>query len=177
MEIIDVILNDHHEQRKLFLLIEQIDPSETDALAAIWERLKNLLEVHAEAEELHFYPTVLKVGTGASDAPSAEAETKDAIKDHNEIRDAARQVQNYDVGSKEWFAAVEKANKKNATHMAEEERQAMADFRQHASPEQRRQLALKFLAYEYHHLNGIKAKNDDPDEYVREHGGKVSEPA
>lgn len=177
MEIIDVILSDHHEQRKLFLLIEQIDPSETDALAAIWERLKNLLEVHAEAEERHFYPTLLKVGTGASDAPSVEEETKDAIKDHNEIRDAAREVQKYDVGSKPWFDAVEKANRKNSTHMAEEERQGMADFREHASADQRHRLALKFLAYEYHHLNGIKASNDDPDEYVRQHSRKATEPA
>ena len=59
------------------------------ALTPVWRRLRALLDVHAEAEERYFYPDVLKVGVGANDGKSADAETKDAIKDHNEIRDTA----------------------------------------------------------------------------------------
>jgi len=174
MDICDVILNDHQEQRALFGAIEQIDPAETEALGAVWHRLRILLEVHAEAEELHFYPALLGIGTGANDADSSEAETQDAIDDHNKIRDAAEAVQRFAVATKDWFAAVAKADLENAKHMAEEERQALADFRHHASLEQRHDLALRFLTFEYRHLNGIHAQDKNARRYIREHGGDVS---
>ena len=39
--------------------------------AHAWGRLAAFLEVHAEAEERHFYPALLRVGTGAGGKPSA----------------------------------------------------------------------------------------------------------
>ncbi len=43
-----------------------------------------------------------------------------AIKDHNEIRDAALAVEDDPVGSDAWVDAVAAANKANGDHMAEE---------------------------------------------------------
>jgi hypothetical protein len=65
MDITQLILDDHHEQRRLFAITEQIDRTDTAALTAVWTRLAAFLEVHAEAEEEHFYPELLRVGTGA----------------------------------------------------------------------------------------------------------------
>lgn len=174
MDITDIILDDHHEQRELFAKIEQIDSGETEALAAVWRRLCILLDVHAEAEERHFYPCLLKIGSGANDAASPEAETEDAIEDHNKIRDAAAAVANHAVGSEDWFAAVAKADLENAKHMAEEERQALADFRHHASLEERHRLALRFLTFKYDHLNGVEPRDKDAKQYIQAHGGDVS---
>src|SRR4051812_23062176 len=98
MDITQLILDDHHEQRRLFAILEQIDRGDGKALAAIWARLSAFLEVHAEAEERHFYPALLRVGTGAGGKPSADDETEDAIKDHNEIRDAVAAVAEHKVG-------------------------------------------------------------------------------
>lgn len=170
MDITEAILADHNEQRRLFAILEQIGPDEAEALAAVWHRLRILLEVHAEAEEKHFYPRLLDVGSGANDAPSAEEETKDAIRDHNEIRDACADVDRHEPGSKPWFAAVAKANKANSEHMAEEERQALADFRQHASIQVRHDLTLRFLTFKFRHLDGVAARDEDPDEYLAKHG-------
>ncbi|WP_375459282.1 hemerythrin domain-containing protein [uncultured Enterovirga sp.] len=141
MDITQLILDDHHEQRRLFAMIEEIDRTDTAALAALWTRLSALLDVHAEAEELFFYPEVLKLGTGAGGADSAAGETKDAIHDQNEIRDTAADVARHDVGSRDWFNAVDKANKANSEHMGEEEREGLTDFRRHASLELRHDLA------------------------------------
>ena len=55
----------------------------------------------------------------------AEAETLDAISDHNEIRDAVTEVARHQVGTGEWFAAVAAANLANSDHMAEEEREGL----------------------------------------------------
>ena len=172
MDITAEILHDHHEQRRLFAMIEQIEPEDTHALAAIWRRLHILLDVHAEAEEQHFYPHLLKIGTGANDADSAEEETEDAITDHNDIRDAGAKVSDHETGSPEWFAAVAKANKANSDHMAEEERQALADFRHHSTPARRHELAKRFLAFKYEHLEGIEAKDKDADDYIARHSEK-----
>jgi hypothetical protein len=54
MDITQLILDDHHEQRRLFAILEQIDRADVTALAAIWARLSAFLEVHAEAEERLF---------------------------------------------------------------------------------------------------------------------------
>jgi len=102
MDITQLILDDHHEQRRLFAMLEEVDRSDTDTLSAIWGRLAAFLEVHAEAEEQHFYPELLKLGKGAGDKDSAEGETEDAIEDHNEIRDAVASVAEHHVGSTEW---------------------------------------------------------------------------
>jgi hypothetical protein len=92
MDITDLILNDHHEQRRLFAYLDEIEKTNTTALGAVWERLKILLDVHAAAEEALFYPQLLKIGTGGGGETSAASETKDVIKDHNEIRDAVAEV-------------------------------------------------------------------------------------
>jgi hypothetical protein len=168
MDITRLIEEDHAEQRRLFALIDDIPNSEVGALTAVWGRLRALLDAHAEAEERFFYPEILKVGKGAADSPTATDETKDAIKDHNEIRDAGTAVDKCKVGTGEWRKAVAAANKANGDHMAEEERQGLADFRQHASLELRQSLGVRFAEFEANHLTGVKPVDKDPDQYIRE---------
>ena len=103
MDITQLILDDHHEQRRLFAILEQIDARDTENLTIVWGRLAAFLEVHAEAEERFFYPKLLKVGDGAGGKPTAADETLDAIKDHNKIRDAVAAVAHETVGSDGWW--------------------------------------------------------------------------
>ena len=89
MDITDLILHDHAEQRRLVRVPRRHRPRRHQGkLTAVWTRLRILLEVHAEAEEQLFYPHLLKIGTGAGGKDSAADEVADGIKDHNEIRDA-----------------------------------------------------------------------------------------
>jgi hypothetical protein len=176
LDITDIILEQHNEQRRLFGFLQEIDRGDIESLKPIWARLRGLLDVHAEAEERFFYPRLLKEGKGASDADSAADETRDAIEDHNEIRDAAKEADAQDVGSDAWFKAVCKADLANSKHMAEEERQGLADFRRHSSLEERHQLGIQFLAFVSRHLTGVKPVDKDPDRYVKEHE-REAEPA
>ncbi|MEO8312914.1 MAG: hemerythrin domain-containing protein [Caldimonas sp.] len=166
MDITQLILDDHHEQRRLFAILEQVDRSDTKALGAIWARLSTFLEVHAEAEERHFYPALLRVGTGAGGKLSADDETVDAIKDHNEIRDAVAQVARHAVGSAAWYGAVAGANKANSEHMGEEEREGLADFRVNAALALRHELAVAFATFEARHYAGVTPVDKDPKAYV-----------
>ena len=162
MDITQLILDDHHEQRRLFSILEQIDRSDTGTLGALWARMAVFLELHAAAEEEIFYPQLLRVGS-----TGAEPETLDAIHDHNDIRDAILAVPGDEVGSSQWYAAVAAVNVANGDHMAEEEREGLTDFRRLASLQLRHELAVAFTAFEARHYAGVPVVDKDPAAYVR----------
>jgi hypothetical protein len=167
MDITQLILDDHHEQRRLFAILEEVDRTDTATLSAVWERLAAFLEAHAAAEEEVFYPELLRVGKGAGGVDPV-AETEDAIADHNEIRDAVTEVARHEVGSDGWYDAVAKANEANGDHMAEEEREGLTDFRRHTGLQLRHDLAVAFAAFEATHFAGVPPVNKDPEDYIRE---------
>lgn len=169
MDITELILSDHHEQRRMFALLDELggDPAR---LAPVWDRLAVLLEVHAEAEERLFYPRLLRVGEGAGGEDSPRGETKDAIRDHNDIREEIRRAREHPVGSPGWWERVTAARIANSDHMAEEEREALADFRRHASLQTRHELAVEFAVFEAAHAGGIAGSGRDPERYVETRG-------
>ena len=65
--------------------------------------------------------------------------------------------------------AVANVNEHNGDHLAEEERQGLADFRRHADLELSHKLALQFARFEAEHLTGVAPVNKDPDSYVKKH--------
>ena len=165
MDITELILHDHHEQRRQFALLDEAgdDPA---VLGPLWDQLAALLEVHDAAEEKIFYPRLLDTGQGAGGEDGPESETRDAIHDHNDIRDAVRAASDHPVGSTEWRQGVLDARTANGDHMAEEERAAIADFRQHADLATRHQLGVAFAAYEAAHRTGIEQPDKDADTYI-----------
>jgi hypothetical protein len=168
MDITELILSDHREQRRMFALLDEAGTVPA-RLEPLWRRLSVLLEVHADAEERLFYPRLLHAGTGAGDAGSAREETTDAIGDHNDIRDGIRRAAQHPIGSEAWWQAVADTRIANSDHMAEEEREALADFRRNASPQVRHDLGVEFAVYEAAHADGVPLTDDDPDRYVEEH--------
>lgn len=169
MDITQLILDDHHEQRRLFAILEQIPSTDSDGLRAVWNRLSAFLRVHAAAEEEIFYPELLLLGKDIDGEGTPVAETKDAIKDHNDIRDALTAVDSRTLGSDAWFDAVDVANKANGDHMAEEEREGLTDFRRHASLESRHDLGVAFSAFQATHITGVRTTDTDPEDYIAEH--------
>ncbi len=167
MDVTEVILHQHGEQRRMFAMLEEWPRDDADGLAALWKRLEILLEVHAEAEELHFYPELVRLGHGGGDADSVEEEVVDAIKDHNEIREAIRSVHRCRAGSDKWWEAVTAANVANSDHMAEEERQDLTDFREQASLQLRHALAIRLLRHEAEHwATGTTPVDKSPEGFV-----------
>ena len=168
MDITQLILDDHHEQRRLFAILEQIDRGDAGTLGVLWARLAAFLEVHAAAEEEVFYPELLRVGQATGRIGTAEEETLDAIGDHNDIRDTIAAVAGHAAGSDGWHDAVAAANQANGDHMAEEEREGLTDFRRFVGLQQRHDLAVAFAVFEAGHITGIEPVDKDPATYVRE---------
>lgn len=172
MDIVELILSDHHEQRRMFAMLDELFAGEAEALTAVWRRLRVLLEVHAEAEEQFFYPKLLAAGTGAGSKDSAEAETDDAIGDHNDIRNAIADVEGEGVGTPAWWEAIAKVRQANSDHMGEEEREALADFRRHADLGMRHEIGLRFAVFEAAHAQGVSARDKDPADYIERNRDK-----
>ena len=62
MDICELILSDHHEQRRMFAMLDDVAKDDTRTLGVLWKRLSTMLEVHAQGEEELFYPELLKLG-------------------------------------------------------------------------------------------------------------------
>jgi DUF438 domain-containing protein len=162
-DITALIMDDHEWLRRHFAALDYARTNEE--LAAIWEPLATKLEEHAQAEELIFYPALLKRGE-----QDPEEETDDAIRDHNKIRDAVAESRRHPVGTDAWFTAVGHARAENTEHLGEEEDQGLADFRQNASAELSAALAAKWIQFYAAHPDGegIDVRDRDPKAYIKE---------
>lgn len=167
MDITEVILSDHEDQRRLFARLDDVDPADAVTLGALWTRLAAMLEVHAQAEEQYFYPELLKLGQRLGDSTEIE-ETKDAIGDHNDIRDGISAAAQHRPGSENWWKGVNAARQANDEHMGEEEHEGLADFRRHVDLDTRHRIAVVFVAFEAAHVGGVPLVDKDPGQYVQE---------
>jgi hypothetical protein len=163
-DVIRLILDDHETFRSQFTKLGTLR-NDLDAAAELWRGLAAHLEMHASAEEEHFYPALLQCVEGSED------ETKDAVNDHDEIRDGIRRAAAAEVGSDEWWAGIKDAHEANDEHLAEEERDDIPDFLRAASVELRSELGAKFEQFEDEHpgARGLSGADKDPDQYVRDH--------
>ena len=167
VDITELILSDHHEQRRMFAMLDEVDPDDTGTLGTLWTRLSTMLEVHAEAEEELFYPELLALGRRRHEDAEVE-ETKDAIGDHNDIRDGIVEAAKHPVGSAGWWKGINAAREANDEHMGEEEHEGLADFRRHVDLATRHRIAVAFAAYEARNVDGVPIVDKDPDQYVRD---------
>jgi len=166
-DICDLILEQHHEMRRRFAELDgylAAERTDQQQAARTWDALHQLLDAHAEAEELLFYPLLLNV---ASDH-EARDETRDAIGDHNKIRDAGAASTQFAAGSPQWRSVVLQARDHNSTHMAEEERGALSVARTTAPPDARQEAGSHWEAFMTGRLRELAAASHDknPDAYV-----------
>ena len=163
-DITELIVADHHIFRCQFARLCDDRPDDAVVLRSLWTPLAELLERHAGAEEVAFYPYLL------SDHIDAGDETTDAIRDHNKIRDAVRSAHLQPVGSDAWWSAVFQTRKENDEHMREEEEGPLPDFVAGSTPTERDRLASAFLAYKEEHRGAMVDTTDkDPEEYLAAH--------
>ncbi|MFI6268384.1 hemerythrin domain-containing protein [Micromonospora zamorensis] len=162
-DITALILDDHAAFRRGFARLD--DARDEQEMLAVWDALALHLDIHAEAEEAILYPHLVKHGD------DGEEETADAIGDHNKIRDAIAEAKLHPVGSEQWWEAVGTARRENSEHLAEEEDEALPDFRRHASTELRAELGQRWLTFYGEHKNGrnLPFRDKDPQQYVADH--------
>ena len=162
-DIAVLILSEHDAFRRAFAEIDQL--TDDGELASRWQELADELEVHASGEESIFYPALLH------EVDDSEGDTKHAIKDHNEIRDAVRAVADHELGTDAWWDAFRHAREVTVEHLEEEEHDVLPPFRESADEGQRGDLGMQWLAFleEHQRARGLSGEDKDPEQYVEQH--------
>ena len=82
------------------------------------------------------------------------------------------------VASDEWWAAVGRTRVANDEHMAEEEREGLADFRRNAPIGLREALGRQYREFMAEHptTRGLRIVDRDPQEYVEEYEQAEKQP-
>ncbi len=164
-DITEMILDDHDWFRRQFLRLAGLrdHPDQVEEAGQVWDALGRYLEVHASAEEQHFYPSMVK----RADDSEASA-TEDAIGDHDQIRDGSRKAFHATVGSQEWWDAIDEADGANNEHMAEEEQDDLATFRRVTTLAFRQELGAKFEQFKTQHVGGagLDFEDKNPEKYI-----------
>ena len=173
-DICDLILQQHHDMRRRFAELDDYLAAahpDTGALSRVWEALHRLLDAHAEAEELLFYPLLL--GSALDAEAEAEADARDAIGDHNQIRDAGAAAARCALASPQWWSAVLEAREHNSKHMAEEERGALSVARTATPRQARLEAGSHWEAFMTGRLRELAEASHDknPDAYVAAYAG------
>lgn len=165
-DITQLIMDDHEWFRERFAALDDLQaqaPPDAEELRKVWRPLAARLDLHAIAEEEIFYPQLLERGE------DPEEETLDAIGDHNDIRDGVHDADRHPVGSEQWWESVGRARVANDDHMAEEEREGLADFRLNATIGLRESLGKRFSEFMAEHsVSDVDTSDKGPQEYVRE---------
>jgi len=113
MTIFESIRKDHDTQRYLLekLVKTSGDSNERDVL---YKQLKNELNIHAEAEERHFYKPLI-----SNDMMQEKA--RHGIAEHHEIDELLEQLDDTDYSSSAWLKIAKDLKEKVEHHLEDEE--------------------------------------------------------
>ncbi|MFQ3239043.1 MAG: hypothetical protein ACI9NI_001338 [Olleya marilimosa] len=113
MTIFESIRKDHDTQRDLLekLVKTSGDSNERDVL---YKQLKNELNIHAEAEERHFYKPLI-----SNDMMQEKA--RHGIAEHHEIDELLEQLDDTDYSSSAWLKTAKDLKEKVEHHLEDEE--------------------------------------------------------
>ena len=163
LDITVLIRSEHDAFRRAFSEIEQL--TDRGELTSRWRALSDQLEVHAAGEEAVFYPELLQ------EVDDSEGDTEHAVKDHNEIRETTREVDDHEVGTDAWWTAFREAREATVDHLGEEEADVLPPFQADVDEDRRSELGMRWLRFleEHEDAKGLTRSEPDPAAYVEEH--------
>ena len=135
-DIIELVLADHHAVAALFDKLQAATGA--DDRAALFAQVKDALEHHASAEEKVLYPRVRK------EVPDGREESKDAIEEHDQIRESLKEVEEHDAGTELFSLAVTQLVATTKHHVGVEETELLPDFRKNSEAGEREELGRRF---------------------------------
>mgnify|MGYP005994181929 CR=1 FL=1 len=115
MNIFEEIRKDHDKQRSLLSKLVETS-GDTEKRNTLFKELKNELEVHANAEERHFYKPLI-----SNDMMQEKA--RHGIAEHHEIDELIEKLEETDYDSSAWLKIAKQLQEKVEHHLEDEEHQ------------------------------------------------------
>lgn len=145
-DVIELIRADHRRIRRLCQALDDAARWSGSSgpgwmPAAVWQRLANLLEAHARAEEEICYQPMY-----GCQAHAAERR-REAIADHDDIREAISEARLRPAGSRLWWVAVSAVPAITIGHLDQEERGPLAAGLTRLAMSQRRELGRQYAGF------------------------------
>lgn len=135
MDIFELIKTDHRKAEEIFSAIEKTKSSKT--LDKYFNQLYQELSLHAQVEELTFYPTI-------RNHEGTEELLEEAEEEHTEVKVMLEQMKSMDSSSEEFKDKLSQLKEAVQHHVQEEENEVFSQVRQLMSAEELKQLATEF---------------------------------
>lgn len=139
MNIFESIRKDHDTQRELLDQLVQTT-GDTDKRDTIFKKLKKELEVHADAEERHFYKPLI-----SDDMMQDKA--RHGIAEHHEIDELIEKLEDTDYDSSAWLKYAKDLKEKVEHHLEDEEHSFFQLAGKVFNQTQKEDLAKKYRSY------------------------------
>ena len=139
MNIFESIRKDHDTQRELLDQLVQTT-GDTDKRDTIFKKLKKELEVHADAEERHFYKPLI-----SDDMMQDKA--RHGIAEHHEIDELIEKLEGTDYDSSAWLKYAKDLKEKVEHHLEDEEHSFFQLAGKVFNQKQKEDLAKKYRSY------------------------------
>ncbi len=136
MNIFEALREDHEIQRSL--LNELVETSgDTANRKYLFEKLKQELEIHADAEERFLYIPLIK-------HDSTQEKARHSIAEHHEIDELIERLENTNFDSTGWLTIAKSLQHKVEHHLKEEEHEVFQMAGKALSDKQKRALAENY---------------------------------
>lgn len=144
MNIFEALREDHDRQRELAkkLLETSGDTPERDQ---IFKALKEELQVHADAEERHFYKPLI-------DSDLTQDKARHSIAEHHEIDELIETLEATEYSSPAWLTYAKQLQEQVEHHLDEEEHEVFQMAGKVLSENQKQSLATSYRRYMKEHL-------------------------
>lgn len=138
MNIYEAIRKDHDKQRELCRLVTSTS-GESKGRKEMWEKLKHELQIHADAEERHFYSPLI-------DNDMMQQHARHGIAEHHEMDELIEKIDETDMDSPAWLTYANQLCEKVEHHLEDEEQTFFQLSGKVFTEEQKKALAKDYLA-------------------------------
>lgn len=139
MTIFEVIRHDHDIQRDLLDKLVQ-SSGDTTNRDELFKAVRNELEVHANAEERHFYKPLISTNM-------MQEHARHGIAEHHEIDELIAQLEEIEYNSSAWLKIAKNLKHKVEHHLEDEEHTFFQLAGKTLSDKQKSDLASKYEVY------------------------------
>ncbi len=138
MNIFESIREDHEIQRTLSDLLARTS-GDSERRDELFQKLKHELQIHADAEERHFYTPLI------SDDLTQE-KARHSIAEHHEIDELIEKLEETDYSDPGWLVTAKKLKEQVEHHLDEEEHEVFQMAGKVLSEEQKTSLGKDYRA-------------------------------
>ena len=137
MNIFEALRADHDKQRNVLKQLTQTS-GDTNRRDELFQSIKHELQIHADAEERHFYIPLIK-------QDMTQDHARHGIAEHHEIDELVKKLETLDYDNTAWLGYAKDLKKKVEHHLEEEEHTYFQLAGKVLTDNQKKELAEKYI--------------------------------